>query len=122
MSTAIIKYEMTPQLMIYCNKESYPAGLGFELLNISETDKKFMVFFMDNPDRFQQVFDIPLDIQYEYIIKKDGTIHCQESWYAKDKAYHGGGLRHGGIYDLKEWRTKVNLQKEYTYRRPEAWK
>jgi len=122
MSTAIIKFEDNSNLMYYCKDHSYPAGLGFDLIKVRDDGKKFISYLTSNSDRFEQVCDIPLDIQYEYIIQKDGNVHCQESWYAKDKAYHGGGIRHGGTYDLDEWREKIRLQNLYTYRNPEYWK
>ena len=34
MSTAIIKDERRPNFLVYCKSDSYPAGLGFELLDI----------------------------------------------------------------------------------------
>lgn len=119
MSTAIIKFENNPKLMFYCKNHSYPAGLGFDLYDRRGCD--ITSWLINNPDRFEIVEKIPLDIQYEYIIQNNGEIHCQESWYAKDKAYHGGGLRHGGIYDLKKLKEKIQRQKEYSYRTDRFW-
>ena len=126
MSTAIVKDEEEPSFLVYCKHDSYPAELGFELLALNEHIQKmkansdFLSFFKDN-ERFEFVNEIPKDIQYEYIIRKDGSVHCQECWFTADKSYHGGGFRHGGTCNLTELREKIRLQKEYSYRRPEAW-
>ena len=126
MSTAIIRDEEDTSFLVYCKHDSYPAGLGFDLLSLMEHIVKtkayseFLPFFRDN-DRFEFVNDVPKDIQYEYVIQKDGNVHCQECWFTPDVSYHGGGFRHGGTYNLKELREKIRLQQEYTYRRPEAW-
>lgn len=130
MSTAIIKFKDNPECLVYCKNHSYPAGLGFELLDMNMSDGKYssqqihsslIEFFKCHSDRFEFVFKIPKDIQYEYIIE-DNNVHCQECWYTPDAAYHGGGIRHGGVYDLVEWREKIRLQTAYTYRRDEDWK
>lgn len=119
MSTAIIKFENNPKLMFYCKNHSYPAGLGFDLYD--RKDKDIISYLTNNTNRFEIVKEIPLDIQYEYILKNDGEIHCQESWYAKDKAYHGGGFRHGGIYNLGQLKEKLLRQEEYSYRTDRFW-
>ena len=126
MSTAIVRDEENTDFLVYCKHDSYPAGLGFDLLNLMENINKtkayseFLPFFR-NDERFEFVKEVPTDIQYEYIIQEDGNVHCQECWFTSDKSYHGGGFRHGGTYDLKALREKIRLQKEYAYRRPEAW-
>lgn len=119
MSSAIIKFEDDPNKMIYWKNHAYPAGLGFKLVDYYE-DKDNSLF--DNQSDFEIVNEIPKDIQYEYIVQHDHTIHCQECWYTPDKGYHGGGFRHGGVYNLKELQEKIRLQKEYSYRNEEAFK
>lgn len=122
MSTAIIKFDDSSDMMFYCKDHSYPCGLGFDLLKIYESDsREYMKFLCDGNDRFVSTTEIPRDIEYEYVISNDG-IHAQECWYTSDKSYHGGGFRHGGKFDLIRLRNSVELQKKYTYRRPEAWK
>lgn len=113
MSTAIIRFENDSDRMVYCKNDSYPAGLGFDLLNDAN--------IVNNKERFECVSEIPKDIEYEYIIQNDGDVHCQECWWASDKSYHGGGFRHGGTYNLKEWKEKIRLQNEYSYRNPKYW-
>ena len=120
MSTSIIKFEDKPEELYYCKSDSYPCGIGFDLLKVLEGDEDFEKFFTS--ERFEKVVEIPKDIQYEYIIQKDGKVHCQENWYARDVSYHGGGFRFGGVYDLVKLRESVKLQEQYSYRRPEAWK
>lgn len=120
MSTAIIKFDKN-DLMFYCLDGSYPCGLGFELLDISESEsKEYMKFLCDGNKRFVAITEIPKDIQYEYVISDTG-VHAQECWYTADKSYHGGGFRHGATFDLSQLKTKVQLQKEYSYRRKEDW-
>lgn len=125
MSTAIVKDERRPSTLVYCKSDSYPAGLGFELLDtVKSADENNLQDLLDklfSSQRFEVVKEIPKDIQYEYVIKSDGTVRCQEYWYTADKNYHGGGFRHGGVYNLKELKEKVRLQDLYAYRRPEAW-
>lgn len=124
MSTAIIRDENTNKIW-YCKDHSYPTGLGFALLNANRDQHNIPL-----PERHDmltystlvvEVAEVPKDIQYEYIIKGDGTVTCQECWWTNDVNYNGGGFRHGGIYDLNIQKEKVKLQKEYTYRRPEDW-
>lgn len=119
MSTAIVKFSNS-DMMFYCKEKSYPCGLGFELLDIFESNREYMKFLCDGNMRFVAMTEIPHDIQYEYVISEDG-IHAQECWYTADKSYHGGGIRHGTTFDLQELRKKVALQQEYSFRRPEAW-
>ena len=125
MSTAIIKDERRPSFLVYCKSDSYPAGLGFQLLDTvksaNENNLQDLLDKLFSSQRFEVVKEIPKDIQYEYVIKANSTVHCQECWYTADKGYHGGGFRHGGVYDLEEWKEKVRLQDLYAYRRPEAW-
>ena len=121
MSTAIIKFEDN-DLLVYCKRDSYPAGIGFDLVKYIDSLRKkdsIKEFFCN--ERFEFVSEVPKDIQYEYIIQKDGNVHCQECWFTSDKSYHGGGFRHGGTYDLRELIEKIDLQNKYAYRRPEAW-
>ena len=112
MSKAIIKFENDEKRLVYCKNDSYPTGLGFELLNIVE-NKLDINEFLDS-ERFETVNDTPHDIEYEYIVSDNG-VHCQESWWA-DKSYHGGGIRHGGVCDLDKLREKIRLENEYSYR------
>ena len=127
MGTSIIRCEDHPEFLVYCKNDSYPTGIGFELLtHMSSIDKtdiygEFTDYFGKDKNRFEFVTEIPKDIEYEYILQNDGNIHCQENWYAKDKSYHGGGFRHGGTYDLLKLKERERLISENTIRRKEYW-
>lgn len=118
MSSAIIRFEDEPSKLIYWKDHAYPTGLGFKLLDYY-SDRTNDLY--SDKESFEIVNDVPKDIQYEYVVHHDHSIGCQECWWTDDKSYHGGGFRHGGKYDLDEWKEKVRLQKEYSYRRDEVW-
>ena len=118
MSSAIIKFEDDPNKMIYWKDHAYPAGLGFKLVDYYE-DKDNSLF--EDKTKYEIVTEIPNDIQYEYIIRTDHTVHCQECWMSKDNGYNKGMFRHGGTYDLKELQEKIRLQNLYSYRNEEAF-
>jgi len=47
MSTAIIKFKHDPKTMVYCNNASYPAGLGFDLLDLVDYQHESHDFWED---------------------------------------------------------------------------
>jgi len=129
MSASIVKIGSAehPTKMFYAKEKSCPADLGFALLALSKTDdaKQSDLSKLSCLKDYcmSEVTEIPRDIQYEYVLSDDPktSVHCQECWYTSDKNYHGGGFRHGGTYDLEQWKEKIRLQSLYSYRRPEAW-
>lgn len=62
MSTAIIKFKDNPDLLVYCKTDSYPAGLGFDLLDLVDYQQESHDFWEDQSSRFSVVEKIPYDI------------------------------------------------------------